>query len=115
MAAMFGDEGFSSARYSASGSLMRTWDVSTLSAAPETVKHGAHELTVGTDVTLAYYDVDGNSIATPDWTRAEVANSPAFATGSIKTKDVTEIKINPDTFPGTYYITGDRQHRRHAI
>lgn len=105
MAAMFGDEGFTSAR-TYGDKIMRTWNVMGKKEAPTSYKHGAKEIAAD-QLNLKFYDIDGNEISSPTWSEGKVA----FATGEIAVAEGSSvIKINPDTFPGTF----EQRKERHA-
>lgn len=116
MAAMFGDEGFDSAR-SYGNTIKRTWNVFGQKIKSDTVlKHGAKEIKASEIQNAKFYDVDGKEVSGADLSNeAELDEKVAFITGDITIKNGVEIKINPDTFPGTYYVTGDQRYCRHAI
>ena len=97
MAVMFGDA--DGAATQESHSLLRTWDIRGLSTAPTELECGAGKKhTVSTSAT--YYTATGSS--STEWSADAV-----YVTDNVAAKNYTEIQINPDTFPGTYYVTGD--------
>lgn len=100
MAIMFGDADGASA--SASGSVLRTWNLTklgTLSAAPTQLDLGlGKKHTVSTSA--VYYTATGSSSS--EWSVDAV-----YITDKVTTKDHTEIVINAETFPGTYACIGD--------
>lgn len=55
-------------------------------------------------VNVIYYDAAGTS---SDSFVAEGTNASLFATYDLKAKDTAVITINANSFPGTYYVTGD--------
>lgn len=98
MAVMFGDDGFDSSR-AYEGTILRTWNVMGKTAEPTSYKHGAKEIDAGKITELKFYDADGKELTSPNWTDGKVA----FATGRIAVAEGSSvIKINPDTFPGTW-------------
>lgn len=115
MAAMFGDETFDSSR-SYGDTIKRTWNVLGQEIKSETVlKHGAREIKASEIKNAKFYDVDGKEVEGVTLSENALDSKVAFITGDITIKNGVEIKINPDTFPGTYYVTGDKQRNcRHA-
>lgn len=63
--------------------------------------HG-ESITIPTEGT-SYYNADGTT---------GTSTSYDYVTFPLKVKDVSVIDISPETFPGTYYITGDTYARR---
>lgn len=102
MAIMFGDADGASASASASGSVLRTWNLTklgTLSAAPTQLDLGlGKKHTVSSSA--VYYTATGASSSV--WSASAV-----YITDEVTTKDHTEIVINAETFPGTYACIGD--------
>lgn len=104
MAVMFGDT--DGAAVTSESSLLRTWDIRGLTATPTELECGAGKKhTVSTSA--KYYTATGSS--STEWSAEAV-----YVTDDIAVKNYTEIQINPDTFPGTYYITGDTFARSEA-
>lgn len=58
-----------------------------------------------------YYQADGTAGTTDSDGGATAAETDVYYTFDMDVKDSTTIEINPDTFPGTYYITGDTYAR----
>lgn len=102
MAAMFGDEGFTSSRVYGT-EIMRTWNVAGQNVTSETVlKHGAKEIKASEIQSPKFYDVNGEEVSGASLSETALDSKVAFITGNITIKDAVEIKINPDTFPGTF-------------
>lgn len=57
-----------------------------------------------------YYDTAGKEVALASLT----ANSVYFATFDMPIKDVSVIEVSSNSFPGTYYITGDTYSRKES-
>jgi hypothetical protein len=116
MAIMFGDvdaNGQAAAAYKATGdTILRTFrkeEIDTTVTGKAYVKiHNQYYDLLSTDFAsvVSFYTESGASVA--DGT---VSSSFAYAVATLKTKESTRIEINPDTFPGTYYITGDTYAR----
>lgn len=97
MAVMFGD--VDGAATQESHSLPRTWDIRGLTSAPTELECGAGKKHT-VSASAKYYTATGSS--STEWSADAV-----YVTDDLAVKDYTEIQINPDTFPGTYYVTGD--------
>lgn len=54
---------------------------------------------------------DGSSGSSTDPGTGQFAKGAAFVTDEVSTKDQTDIVINAETFPGTYYCVGDTYSR----
>lgn len=101
MAVMFGDQNFGTDSITATGKILRTWNIFGLyDTAPTTLKHGTKDITV--PESAVYYTATGEK--EQQFNKA----TSAFVTFEVEAKDVMTIKINPDTFSGTYYVTGDK-------
>lgn len=100
MAIMFGD-----GSVDATGTkIVKTWAGNYTAAITGELEYGNKKLDAG-KLTFTYYDASGNSI-TPS------SSTPAsFATAEIATKELGVIEISANSFPGTYYITGDTYAR----
>lgn len=97
MALMFGDlDGVQSAT---NGNILRTWRVYD-GKKPESYDVNGQTVT---PTNIKYYKEDGSTIGED---AAATATDIAFVTGEIAVENMT-IDINAETFPGTYYITGD--------
>lgn len=103
MAIMFGDK--DGAALATSGSVLKTW-ISTDGKKITDFTINGQTITAPTDIT--YYDAEGKVITSD---AVSSATNIAYATGTVVTKDSVTIDINPETFPGTYYITGDTYAR----
>ena len=104
MAVMFGDQNFGTDSITANGKILRTWNIFGLyDTAPTTLKHGTKDVTV--PESAVYYTATGEK--EQEFNKA----TSAFVTFEVEAKDVMTIKINPDTFSGTYYVTGDTYAR----
>ena len=101
MAVMFGDQNFGTDSITSTGKILRTWNIFGLyDTAPTTLKHGTKDVTV--PESAVYYTATGEK--EQQFNKA----TSAFVTFEVEAKDVMTIKINPDTFSGTYYVTGDK-------
>ncbi len=107
MALMFGDmSGVDTKTTKIKKTLPVTWVGQTITTAKLTFEANGRIFDIPTDG--KYYKADG--------TAGTAASAPAVATDAYYTFDMTvkenaTIEINPDTFPGTYYITGDTYAR----
>lgn len=61
--------------------------------------------------TYKFNDVKVYDIATGEEVTTPVANTRYFATGNVAIEDVSSIEISGNSFPGTYYVTGDTYAR----
>ena len=59
---------------------------------------------------VSYYDATGSTVDTGSMT----SNGVYFATFQMPIKDASVIEISANTFPGTYYITGDTYSRKES-
>jgi hypothetical protein len=59
---------------------------------------------------VSYYDATGSTVATGSMT----SDSAYFATFQMPIKNNSVIEISGNTFPGTYYITGDTYSRKES-
>ena len=100
MAIMFGDGDISD-----NTKIYKTWR-GPFTAKPTTLEYGNKTIDVSKIASPKYYDEKGGEVTTPSTT-----TPAAFLTGEIKVKDVGEIEISANSFPGTYYITGDTYAR----
>ena len=117
MAIMFGDvnkKGDAAVAIESSGTILRTFrkeeiDTSVTGKALVKIHNQYYDLKSASFVSgdVSYYDEAGSSASS----EAVASGSYAYAVATIKTKGTTKIEINPDTFPGTYYITGDTYAR----
>lgn len=57
---------------------------------------------------VKYYEADGTVITVSD----SAPTNYAYAVGKMTVKESATIDISPETFPGTYYCTGDTYARR---
>lgn len=55
---------------------------------------------------VKYYNADGTDAPAS----GGAPESYAYAVGEMSVDESATIEINPDTFPGTYYCTGDKRH-----
>lgn len=101
MALMFGD--LDGAQSATSGKILKTWRVYD-GKKPESYSVNGQTIT---PTNLKYYTESGSSI---EEAAATTATNIAFVTGEITVESMT-IDINAETFPGTYYITGDTYAR----
>ena len=100
MAIMFGDTNGVNVKASG-GKIRKTWDISGLTTAPTELEFGNGKTVLVSDVSPTYYKADGTSLE-KTWSAEAV-----YAVAEIKADNYMEIEINPDTFPGSYYVTGD--------
>lgn len=100
MAVMFGN---GTAKQSATGTIRKTVEF-TGKTKPTVATIGGKDYAFTGDVTV--YDIETGATVTElkDDTRY-------FATGNIATSDITTIEISGNSFPGTYYVTGDTYAR----
>ena len=100
MAIMFGDGNVSD-----EGNIVKTWAGNYTAAITGNLDYGNKKIKAS-ELTFKYYDEHGNVVQTPS------AETPAsFATAEISTKELGVIEISANSFPGTYYITGDTYAR----
>ncbi len=59
---------------------------------------------------VSYYDATGSTVATGSMTSGGVY----FATFQMPIKDASVIEISANSFPGTYYVTGDTYSRKES-
>jgi hypothetical protein len=107
MAIMFGDGDVATA-LGTGESLMKTiqWTAKTsASTAPTTFEVGGKTYPITGGVT---YDAAGAS--TTSWS----AGDTLFTTGTLTPKAIGKIEISANSFPGTYYVTGDTYARSEA-
>lgn len=109
MAVMFGDGERNLIEGSASETIKKTWRISESEAqatsAPTQLLHGGKTINLPSDQSgVSYYDAKGAKL--DSW-----GASVAFLTFDIPVEDKITIDISAETFPGTYYVTGDTYAR----
>lgn len=114
MAIMFGDGdiGIDNTK------IYKTWR-GPFTEVPKTLEYGNKTIDVSKMTSVKYYDEKGTEITgttgtteTTAVTSEVLTKTPAaFLTGEIKIKEVGEIEISANSFPGTYYVTGDTYAR----
>lgn len=102
MAIMFGDGDISSD----TTKIYKTWR-GPFAEVPKTLEYGNKTIDVSKIASVKYYDEKGTEITSENLTKTPAA----FLTGEITIKEVGEIEISADSFPGTYYVTGDTYAR----
>lgn len=102
MAIMFGD-----GKVDSTGTkIVKTWAGNYAEAISGTLEYGNKTLDAS-KLTFTYYDASGNEVKAEN-----LESTPAsFATAEIATKELGIIEISANSFPGTYYITGDTYAR----
>ncbi len=101
MAIMFGDGNVDNT----GTKIVKTWAGNYTAAITGTLEYG-NKVLDASKLTFKYYDEKGAEITTPS------TDKPAsFATAEIATKELGVIEISANSFPGTYYITGDTYAR----
>lgn len=73
----------------------------------ENMKDDTTAVINGVEVTLSspkYYNADGTEVT-------DVKNGYSYVTGTVTTKDSYTIDVSANSFPGTYYVTGDTYAR----
>lgn len=65
-----------------------------------------------------YYDAAGKEVESPNLEEADEDGNKkpnfAYVTGNLKVTEALKIDVSANTFPGTYYITGDTYARNEA-
>lgn len=107
MAIMFGDGTVDTATNDIYKTIPVTWVGSTITTAAPTVKIGGVDYAVPT--TGKYYKADGTSGTESAETAA--AATDAYYSFEVTPSEAMTIDITPETFPGTYYITGETYAR----
>ena len=93
----------------ASGTMLRTVTKAQLKTATNATAAGSGSATfslLNSDCTLSnctFYDASGSVVSS--------GSDYAYVTGTMAVKDKVEITISADTFPGSYYVTGDTYAR----
>lgn len=108
MAVMFGDsDGID--EDATSIKIKKTWNIAGKTTEPETYSHGGETFEKSEITGLTYYKLDekGNAVSCDTTWEKDVV----YATGTLIVKHGRKIEINAETFPGTYYITGDTYSR----
>lgn len=107
MAIMFGEGNVDTVTTSPT-EIIKTWAVN-LTAAPkdtDVYEYGNKKLAFSDLESVTYYAADSTPVTTPS------ASTPAaFMTAKVPAKDLGIIEISANSFPGTYYITGDTYAR----
>lgn len=107
MAIMFGD-GTVDTKIDAGATkdvIIKTWSKK-FEAAPTTLEYGGKEIAFSSLTNPKYYDANGKEVTAPS------ESTPAyFLTAEIGIADVGVIEISSNSFPGTYYVTGDTYAR----
>lgn len=104
MAIMFGD-GTVDTETTFGSTIVKTWSKK-FTEAPTTLEYGGKEITLDKLTNVKYYDEKGAEVTTP------AEGTPAyFLTAEIPVKEVGVIEISSNSFPGTYYVTGDTYAR----
>lgn len=105
MAIMFGD-GEVDDETAFGNVIVKTWS-GKFSAAPTTVEYGGKTIDFSKVTDVKYYDEKGAEIQV-----GNLSTTPAaFVTGSVPVTAVGAIEISANSFPGTYYVTGDTYAR----
>lgn len=112
MAIMYGSvdaDGDSIIVDSTSGTMLRTVPVHLLDSTPSADATSISYKLLGNTVTLTsctFYDANGSTVTS--------GTNYAYVTGVLSVANMAEIKISAETFPGTYYVTGDTYARRES-
>lgn len=106
MAIMFGDGDIGSDNTK----IYKTWR-GPFTAKPTTLEYGNKTIDVSKMTSVKYYDEKGTEITSEDLATTLATTPAAFLTGEITIKEVGEIEISANSFPGTYYVTGDTYAR----
>ena len=104
MAIMFGD-----GKVGTSGTIVKTWSrvFTSLPADGDKFEYGGKTITYkNIKATAKFYSVDGGIVSNPS-----AENPAAFLTAEIPVEDMGVIEISSNSFPGTYYVTGDTYAR----
>lgn len=114
MAIMFGDN---NGIETTTTGIKKTWNIADLTAVPTELEHGAQKFQVSQLTDIKYYKInDANETVYADATTDSAgtgvwASGAVYATASLPVVNALKIDINADTFPGTYYVTGDTYAR----
>ena len=100
--------------------IVKTWTVNTKAplAATKVLEYGGKNIKVEALDNVTYYTAEGHELTEASGSFTDKTVTPnvenavaAFMTGTIPVKDVGVIEISANSFPGTYYITGDTYAR----
>lgn len=111
MAIMFGDGTVDDTQTSPTD-IIKTWAVSLtkVPAANDTFEYGNKTLPYSKLTEVNFYKADGTKV-TPVGDAGAALTDVAFMTAKIPVKEVGIIEISANSFPGTYYVTGDTYAR----
>ena len=112
MAIMFGDGTVDDTTTSPTD-IIKTWAVSLtkVPAATDTFEYGNKTLPYSKLTEVKFYKADGTEVTPATSGEQQTLTDVAFMTAKIPVKEVGIIEISANSFPGTYYVTGDTYAR----